>query len=151
MNNYCEHCPVAKIGTGAPCLGRTAIPPRPVIRRYCELVDPNHPAHVPGYDASVLEAAARVLPEIEYPSLGRQLMNAAQAAVAFAKSGFKTVDQAEIDRRLAICATCEQYDPEQERCRHPDCGCFMRVKARAQSSTCPRDKWVTEPTPGPSS
>lgn len=59
MNDYCEHCPVAKLANGMPCPGRTVIHSRPAVGRYCELVDPSHPAYVPGYDASVLEAAQR--------------------------------------------------------------------------------------------
>lgn len=156
MNDYCDHCPVEKHASGLSCLGRTAIGPHPAIGRYCELVDPNDAGYVPGYGASVLQASAEAASSAatdsaEYPSLGKMAMNLAKAAVAFATDGFHTVDDAEFNRRLVICAACEQFDPGPIRCKHPDCGCFMGLKARGRSMECPLGKWTIEPQPAPSS
>ena len=79
----------------------------------------------------------------EYPPLLEQAANAAGALVRAAASGFARVDQAEQDRRLAICRgddtqpKCEFYDPSQGRCFK--CGCVAAWKARLVSEHCPLD------------
>lgn len=71
----------------------------------------------------------------EYPSIMAQAANAAGAAVGFAKSGFKVVDEREQGRRLAICRECPYYDAARGRCRL--CGCLTKLKAKIQSGDCP--------------
>ena len=55
-------------------------------------------------------------------------------------SGLKLVDQAEHDRRRAICLKpCEFYDAAADRCRA--CGCVDNWKAWIESQDCPKDFW----------
>jgi len=78
--------------------------------------------------------------ESEYPSLLEQVGNAAKAAIDFVASGCDTVDQAEFDRRRAICLGCvEFYDAKQDRCRA--CGCNMQVKTWGKVFDCKQGKW----------
>ena len=74
-----------------------------------------------------------------YPPLLEQLGNTARAAVGFAASGFKVADQAEQERRIAICYKCEKFDSVQQRCTV--CGCKGTWKAWVASSQCPIGKW----------
>jgi hypothetical protein len=98
--------------------------PDPAVRRaYTEWILAGRPAHSSPINPPILAQAANVL----------------GAVVAFATSGFKTVDQAEQGRRLAICHECEFFDHEQVRCRK--CGCFANLKARLATEHCPIDKW----------
>ncbi len=83
-----------------------------------------------------------------YPSLTAMAGNLARAVggvVSAAVHGEAIVaSEEEQARRLAICHACaEWYDPEQDRCRHGGCGCFLSLKTRIASSHCPLDppKW----------
>ena len=78
-----------------------------------------------------------------YPPLLEQLGNAAAAAgrlIGAAVTGQAVaVSQEEQDRRLAICGGCEQFDPQQGRCRK--CGCVGRWKSQLATEQCPLGKW----------
>jgi hypothetical protein len=76
-------------------------------------------------------------PPIEYPPLATQAATAVVAAARFVKSGFATVDQAEFDRRHAICAACEHFDAAQNRCKK--CGCSLSYKPWSKAEKCPAD------------
>ena len=41
--------------------------------------------------------------------------------------------------RLDICKSCDQLVPVVNVCKQ--CGCFMNIKTRIYSSTCPLKKW----------
>ena len=41
--------------------------------------------------------------------------------------------------RLAVCNSCEQYQPAVKLCK--SCGCFMPAKAKIAQIRCPEDKW----------
>lgn len=41
------------------------------------------------------------------------------------------------EERIAICENCEFY--KNERCQK--CGCFMKIKAKMLTSSCPAEKW----------
>lgn len=79
------------------------------------------------------------------PSLVTQLGNAVAAVGRVAEAAVHgepiVVSTAEYDRRMAICETCEAYDPSLVRCK--DCGCFLQLKARltTEAGNCPRTKW----------
>jgi hypothetical protein len=95
------------------------------------------------YRALVLQMAEQFQPTAEraapepYPGLWTQLVSVATAAAGFAASGFEMVDQAEHDRRLAICGACPHWDPSQGRCRK--CGCVGRWKTAIAAQHCPDD------------
>lgn len=80
-------------------------------------------------------------PPPEYPPLAKQAVSALMAAGRFVASGLKTVDEAEYERRLAICKACDQYDAEKRRCRV--CGCRTEYKLRMAAEHCPlpEPKW----------
>ncbi len=76
---------------------------------------------------------------LQFPPLIAQAasaLSAAGSAITAALAGQPVlVDQAEQDRRLAICRTCEHYDPCQARC--VQCGCFAGLKTRLATAHCP--------------
>ena len=111
--------------------------------RYRFLVSEANPDHE-AWRAQIValatgEPIARHEPAPDYPSLATQVGNAIGAAVSFVASGFKVADQAEVDRRLAICRECEQFDAERVRCRA--CGCCVNFKSLVESQACPLKKW----------
>jgi hypothetical protein len=78
--------------------------------------------------------AQRKLPT---PSVTRRAMNLAKALAWFTLDRFRTVDQAEYERRLAVCAECEWQDGNW--CRN--CGCYLPAKAGGRVWMCPLGKW----------
>lgn len=89
-----------------------------------------------GYRRIVREMAADT-PPAAYPPLLTQAASAAKALGRFVGSGLATVDQAEFDRRRAICGACPNFDKAQDRCRK--CGCSLAVKPWSKAETCPDD------------
>lgn len=79
------------------------------------------------------------------PHLTEQLANAAGAAVrvvAAAATGEPVlVDQAESDRRLAVCVAnpCGQYLAAERRCGA--CGCVVGWKSWLATEVCPKGYW----------
>lgn len=74
------------------------------------------------------------------PSLRNMAKSALQAArgeIAARMGGAAPVDAEEINRRLAICKGCQFF--RNNRCAK--CGCFLQLKARTRSGTCPAGKW----------
>ena len=57
----------------------------------------------------------------------------------FIRSGFRTAETPEQQRRRTICKACEYLDPESERCTK--CGCFVSLKAWLATESCPIGKW----------
>lgn len=94
-----------------------------------------------------------------YPSLatmaGDALAAVGRAAAAAATGGPVLVPAEVYHQRLAICRTCEHFDPGPGRCKQ--CGCFMAGvvagKARMAQESCPVGKWPKweRPTDGPES
>lgn len=75
----------------------------------------------------------------KYPSLWEQATSAAKSAVGFAASGFKMASMELVEQRLTVCRACDRYDAAPKRCR--ECGCFVEVKARAETAVCPIGRW----------
>ncbi len=126
----CDYCPIKGDSS---CLGRTES-----FSFFCEQAeagDERHLRHIVARSA-IADGQSQ---DNEYPSLGIQALTAAQAAIAFAASGFKLVDESEMSRRLEICGACEYFDAQQTRCRK--CGCYLNFKPRAASQACPIGKW----------
>jgi hypothetical protein len=44
-----------------------------------------------------------------------------------------------LEKRLSICSTCPQFIKATKQCKK--CGCFMTLKAKLESATCPINKW----------
>lgn len=47
-----------------------------------------------------------------------------------------------LEKRLAICSTCEHFIKLTKQCKK--CGCFMRLKGALPHSECPVGKWGQE-------
>ena len=77
----------------------------------------------------------------EYSSQGL-VVSAAKAMAAEIKArllGEPPRSEEAIEAALAICRGCEKFEPKQERCTL--CGCFMQLKTRLRSQSCPIGKW----------
>ncbi len=95
-------------------------------------------------DAGQRDAYRRHMIELaapSYPAMAVQARNLARAFRDWAMDGFRRVGDDELTRRLAICATCPEWEPIEGRCRQ--CGCYGAWKARLASEHCPLDppKW----------
>jgi hypothetical protein len=84
----------------------------------------------------------------DYPSLPEQGKNLAKFAFEVVKRAMYSkalfVSNEVKEERLAICRTCEYYDPTQIRCKH--CGCMLEHKARFALHSCPVYKWAESDT-----
>lgn len=65
-------------------------------------------------------------------SLKTSLMQLARGGAVFS-------DKETTEKRMNECLNCEFLIPAQSRCSK--CGCFMNMKTRLQTSTCPIGKW----------
>ncbi|MEA5597216.1 DUF6171 family protein [Rivularia sp. UHCC 0363] len=78
-----------------------------------------------------------------YPSRPKMLQGLFSEAYKTAKQGLcgdrVLASKSNVEKRLAICSTCEKYNAEATRCTV--CGCFMLVKANIEVSECPDGKW----------
>jgi hypothetical protein len=82
-----------------------------------------------------------VIPSL--PPLWQQAVNFVQDTVKHVAAGMPTVEIAEFERRLAICAACPRYLAESDRCSV--CGCHLRLKATRELSVCPENRWAIDP------
>lgn len=77
------------------------------------------------------------------PGLATQAKNFIGAAARHLATGAQKASDEQMAERLAICASCEEYCPENKRCYV--CGCFAEIKASWKEQTCPRGKWPVDP------
>jgi hypothetical protein len=129
QNSRCGHC---SLNTHCPndkveCNGV-------MHRRYCDLVNPEHPDYNPAY-ISVLCKEPKPKP---MPSFVTQVSTAAIAAVNFAASGFVLVGPEIEKQRKDICMEC----PLNVNGRCSKCGCLIRLKVKPASESCPEGKWA---------
>lgn len=120
------NCPNCPLGDG-PCRGEPWH-----VERFCQLLDPANPKHDPRYADVVVG-----LSEGRMPSAAQQAANLAGSLWDWAISGFSMAGEDEVARRLAICATCPQWDDG--RCKL--CGCYLAAKVRLKTEHCPISKW----------
>ena len=80
-------------------------------------------------------------PEIGEPGLLRKAVHLGQAAVRHAADGLQKVDDVDYESRLAICRGCPVCDVERLVCRDGACECYLQIKARWRSESCPRSQW----------
>jgi hypothetical protein len=125
MTMKCDDCPVKD----GPCISE-----RPGWEFACKLAVSSDVERRWVVDRSEVENK-----KAEYPPIAEQAVNFLKSAVAYVASGCATVDQAEYDRRRAVCSTCPNLDPDQNRCRA--CGCAMSVKPWGLAMGCPEGKW----------
>lgn len=79
------------------------------------------------------------------PKISRVIANASasikDSLLVGARTGRFKVDEATQKSRLSFCQDCDYYRPEDSRCSHPACGCYVRLKAWLYSQRCPAGKW----------
>ena len=64
------------------------------------------------------------------------LLKIAEAAI----EGKKILSEKELsDLRMSICEGCPSYSSDSKKCN--ECGCFMPMKTKFETSTCPKNKW----------
>jgi hypothetical protein len=81
-------------------------------------------------------------PRAELPSVAAMAVTVTAAMAAEASAilrGVPSVADAEITRRLAVCAGCSEYLPEARRCQQ--CGCYLKFKTALRTANCPLGKW----------
>lgn len=80
-----------------------------------------------------------------YPSLLTMAKNLAVSLVdtvkEYARSGDLLVEEDEFLDRLEICCSCDLFDPDEIRCTHESCGCFLKAKGRLVAMMCPLYLW----------
>jgi hypothetical protein len=102
----------------------------------CALMDPARPDHDPRYGPLLIRMAAD---PARYPPPAVQAGNLARSLWDWAVSGFSMASDAEVARRLAICAGCPEWVGSARRCRL--CGCHTDAKVKARVARCPADRW----------
>jgi hypothetical protein len=125
MNHPCPQCPIADACLRWPafCVWAAEEPPDPVKIAHIRARS-GMPARRP-----------------EYPPLARQAANLARSLWGWMLDRFRVATEGERTRRLAICASCESFDPGPRRCRHLGCGCYLDAKTRMRTEHCPVGKW----------
>lgn len=73
----------------------------------------------------------------EMPSMTVQVSGLLQAGKSFIASGFAMASEELAGQRWEICQGCDQL--ALNRCRQ--CGCYMKVKVKLETSKCPIGKW----------
>lgn len=71
------------------------------------------------------------------PTVADQIKSASKAALRYARSGGKLVNDEIYQTRIGICRACEFLHGG--RCSR--CGCFMRLKAKLPAEKCRVGKW----------
>lgn len=73
------------------------------------------------------------------PSIVRRTITLGKAIVDHVSSGLPSTDQSTVDRRWAICRSCENFDAKRIECRA--CGCHLDIKIAWGEQKCPIGKW----------
>lgn len=87
------------------------------------------------------------------PGILRLTRNAALASGRVVSAGLRgrriLAAQALQDLRHLICKACPGgfYQAERDRCLHKQCGCYLTLKTRLLTETCPASYWPTDLKP----
>lgn len=83
--------------------------------------------------------------DAETPSLLVKIGRLKTELKVWARNGLPLATGAVRKARLAVCASCEYYNPRGNlgmgECKAPGCGC-SRIKAALATSKCPKGKWA---------
>jgi hypothetical protein len=75
-------------------------------------------------------------------AMAANLTKAVAAEAGAVLRGVPAITHEEAAARFAICRGCaDWFRPSDERCAHPGCGCFLRVKTAWRAQRCPAGKW----------
>lgn len=94
-----------------------------------------------------IEYRVKPKPSKHLPGILTQAANFAAATVRHIADGLATLPIIESSLRVGICEGCENFRPEDRRCAHPNCGCYIDEKATWKSETCPLGKWPMNTKP----
>lgn len=76
-------------------------------------------------------------PTTKMPSIKKQAEGFMDSAKKVIKSKARFIDKDEYDKRMEECSSCEFI--KKGRCSK--CGCYMNIKGKFKSMSCPIDKW----------
>ena len=82
-----------------------------------------------------------VCPYADEPNLGQKAINFTKAAAKHVRDGLVQVSDEQLEARLNICRSNQCGFYQDEKCKHQGCGCFLKLKAKWRSETCPMDLW----------
>ena len=132
----CPHATAISAQVNACGLGLYGGKPSAGVCAYCVSRGENTPQHAATVETTLPPAKPQL------PSLSQMTKSLFEAAVEETKAiaeGYEALAEEERQRRLAICTRCNRYLADQGRC--VECGCFMRVKTKLRTATCPLGKW----------
>ncbi|MEQ9586899.1 MAG: hypothetical protein RJS97_02960, partial [Parvibaculaceae bacterium] len=75
------------------------------------------------------------------PGFIRRGLNFFKAASRHVADGMQLLEEDQVEARLNVCRSCDHCDTDKMVCLRPECGCFLKVKARWRSEECPLGKW----------
>lgn len=101
----------------------------------CQLYNPYSLPTGPYYHTVIV--GTRNTPQLAMPSLFRQVANFTSSATRHVVTGLQKADPIELDRRRAICGSCEYF--AKGRCSV--CGCYTGTKTSWAEQHCPIEKW----------
>lgn len=88
------------------------------------------------------EAFSTLRAQFSAPPISTQVQSAATAVVTecgAALSGQAAVDDTTKAARIALCEQCAFFIVADRRCQK--CGCWMEIKTRFRTATCPEGRW----------
>lgn len=92
--------------------------------------------------ADYIVAQNKAIEVMNNPDIKTMASGFAESVKIIAKSGFKTVDVNEYNKRIDFCKQCEHLMPSnKDRLRCSICGCYMIVKAKFKEMHCPVKLW----------
>lgn len=114
-------------------------PVKVIFRRYG--VDKPHP---PPPAPSIVRVIGGRPPDAEEPPMGEKIKRAWKAFNQWKDSGYKLVPSKVRKERMAVCRTCEYFNPKGNgglgMCMAPGCGC-SNIRAALATYKCPKGKW----------
>jgi hypothetical protein len=73
------------------------------------------------------------------PNIFTKAKNLVKDTAKHIAGGAQNLNDKEYLSRINTCKSCEYFVENKNTCSY--CGCYMPVKARWRTSTCPKDKW----------
>lgn len=73
------------------------------------------------------------------PPLPQRVIDFVRASIEHIKAGRPKRTEEQVAACLAVCETCPEKVPDQDRCKK--CGCYLKLKAQWAGQRCPLKKW----------
>lgn len=101
--------------------------------------DCNKSSTAPKIEAIISDPIQEQKTPVKLPSTMEMAKNFVKSATKHIQNGMKSVTEEKQQERLKICSECPHITENNSRCGH--CGCFLQVKTKWESSSCPIGKW----------